>query len=150
MVRRRARTVGQGGCPYSGREGDEVTVTDEGTTLSDLRRAVAEFVTARDWEQFHTPKHLSAAVAIEAAELMEQFQWLDDQDAAAAIADRDGPAAVIDELADILIYGLSLANALGVCVSATTLDKLERNERRFPVEAGRGRTVLSGDGGTPG
>lgn len=112
---------------------------DHETTLADLRRHVAEFVEARDWEQFHTPKNLSCAVAIEAAELMEAFQWLGDEDAAAALKDEDMRAAVIDELADVLIYALSLANALGISVSGAVLEKLRRNEYRFPVEAWRGR-----------
>lgn len=127
-----------------------MTITDEKTTLGDLRRAVAEFVTARDWDRFHTPKRFSVAVAIEAAELMEQFQWLDDDDVAALIEDRRLLAAVTDELADVLIYGLSLANALDVCVSAAVVDKLERNERRFPVETCRGRSALCDVKKTPG
>lgn len=112
---------------------------DDETTLADLRRHVAEFVAARDWEQFHTPKNLSCAVAIEAAELMEAFQWLGDEDAAAALKDEEMRAAVIEELADVLIYALSLANALGISVSRAVLEKLRRNEYRFPVEAWRGR-----------
>jgi NTP pyrophosphatase (non-canonical NTP hydrolase) len=112
---------------------------DDETTLADLRRHVAEFVAARDWEQFHTPKSLSCAVAIEAAELMEAFQWLGDEDAAAALKDEEMRAAVIEELADVLIYALSLANALGISVSGAVLEKLRRNKYRFPVEAWRGR-----------
>ena len=114
-------------------------VTDDDTTLTDLRRRVAEFVSARDWEQFHTPKNLSEAIAIEAAELMEHFQWLTNEQAVAAVQDEAGRAAVADELADVLIYALSLANALSVDVSTAVLGKLERNELRFPVKEWRGR-----------
>jgi NTP pyrophosphatase (non-canonical NTP hydrolase) len=114
---------------------------DDETTLADLRRRVAAFVAARDWEQFHTPKNLSIAVAIEAAELMEAFQWLSDEEAA-ALEDEEKRAAVVDELADVLIYALSLANALGVNVSTAVVEKLERNEHRFPVEDWRGRARL--------
>jgi NTP pyrophosphatase (non-canonical NTP hydrolase) len=116
-----------------------VKATDDETTLADLRHCVAEFVAARDWEQFHTPKSLSCAVAIEAAELMEAFQWLTEEEAARAVEDGEMRAAVIDELADVLIYALSLANAIGVSVSAAVLEKLERNAYRFPVEVWRGR-----------
>lgn len=112
---------------------------DDETTLADLRRRVAKFVAARDWEQFHTPKNLSIAVAIEAAELMEAFQWLSDEEAAALGDEEEKRAAVVDELADVLIYALSLANALGVNVGAAVVEKLERNEHRFPVEEWRGR-----------
>lgn len=119
---------------------------DDETTVADLRRHVARFVAARDWEQFHTPQHLSTAIAIEAAELMEQFQWLDEDTAAAAMREDEVRAAVIDELADVLIYSISLANALGISLSEAVLNKLRRNDRRFPVETWRGRSRLIDDG----
>jgi dCTP diphosphatase len=114
-------------------------MTDQDTTIAELRQCVAEFVSARAWEQFHTPKNLSVAIAIEAAELMEHFQWLSIEQATSAVQDDEKRAAVADELADVLIYGLSLANALDVDVSKMVLVKLQRNERRFPVEEWRGR-----------
>jgi dCTP diphosphatase len=114
-------------------------VTDEKTTLADLRQRVATFIAARDWEQFHTPKNLSAAIAIEAAELMEHFQWLTGDETAAAIRNEAKRAAVADELADVLIYALSLANVLNVDVSEAMLDKLKRNESRFPADEWQGR-----------
>jgi dCTP diphosphatase len=114
-------------------------VTDPDTTLADLRQRVADFVAARDWQQFHTPRNLSVAIAVEAAELMEHFQWLTREQALVAMEDEGKRAAVVDELADVLIYGLSLANALGVDVSTAVLDKLTRNEQRFPVERWQGR-----------
>jgi NTP pyrophosphatase (non-canonical NTP hydrolase) len=124
-----------------GRRRIEMRAMDDETTLADLRRRVAAFVAARDWEQFHTPKNLSIAVAIEAAELMEAFQWLSDEEAA-ALEGEEKRAAVVDELADVLIYALSLANALGVNVSTAVVEKLARNEHRFPVEDWRGRARL--------
>jgi NTP pyrophosphatase (non-canonical NTP hydrolase) len=118
-------------------------MTDADTTLADLRRRVSDFVTARDWEQFHTPKNLSAAIAIEAAEMMERFQWLTDGQAAAAMQDDEAQRAnVADELADVLIYCLSLANALELDVSTAIINKLQRNERRFPVNDWRGRARI--------
>ena len=114
-------------------------ITDDEATVAHLRQCVAEFVAARDWEQFHVPRNLSVAIAVEAAELMEHFQWLTHEQAAAAMQEEARRAAVTDELADVLIYGLSLANALDVDVSTVVLSKLERNERRFPIEAWRGR-----------
>ena len=114
-------------------------MTDNDTTLADLRQRVAEFVAARDWEQYHVPKNLSVAVAVEAAELMEHFQWLTHEQAAIAMQDEIKRTAVADELADVLIYALSLANALGVDVSVAVLSKLEQNESRFPVEEWQAR-----------
>ena len=112
---------------------------DNHTTLADLRRRIAEFIAARDWKQFHTPKNLSASIAIEAAELLEHFQWLTDEQAAAAMQDEEKLAAVADEMADVVIYALSLANALDVDVSEAVLGKLERNEARFPADEWRGK-----------
>ena len=112
---------------------------DADTTIAALRQAVAEFVDARDWQPFHGPKNLSMSIAIEAAELMERFQWLTTEEAQAAVADPDERAAVADELADIVIYCLSLSNALDLDVSSAVLGKLETNEHRYPADAFRGR-----------
>jgi len=76
---------------------------------------------------------------------MEHFQWLTNEQAAAAVQDEAKRDAVADELADVFIYVLSLANALGVDVSAAVLGKLKRNEQRFPVEEWRGRARGVGD-----
>ena len=118
---------------------------DEKTTLAALRHRVAQFIAARDWEQFHTPKNLSNAIAIEASELMECFLWLTDAEAKASLNDAEKRAAVIDELADVLIYSLSLANALDVDISAAIQEKLVRNEGRFPTETWRGRSRVPDD-----
>ena len=112
---------------------------DNTTTLANLREHIAAFVAARDWEQFHVPKNLSTAIAVEAAELMEHFQWLTHQQAAEALEDEAKRSAVADELADVVIYVLSLANALQIDVSTAVLGKLARNEQRFPPEEWRGR-----------
>ena len=123
-------------------------MADHDITIADLRQRVAEFVAARDWEQFHTPKNLSMSVAIEAAELMEHFQWLTQEQAAAAVQDEAKRAAVADELADVLIYALDLANTLDVDVSTAILNKLERNEHRFPIGEWRGHVQGVGHAGS--
>jgi len=113
--------------------------TDDHTTVGALRQAVADFVNARDWRPFHTPKNLSMSIAIEAAELMERFQWLTPDEALAAVGRPAERAAVADELADIVIYCLSLSNALDLDVSSAVLDKLQTNEHRYPAGEFRGR-----------
>ena len=113
--------------------------TDNGTTVGLLRKAVAGFVDQRDWRPFHSPKNLSMSIAIEAAELMERFQWLTTEEAQVAVADSDERAAVADELADIVIYCLSLSNALDLDISSAVLDKLRTNEHRYPADEFRGR-----------
>jgi dCTP diphosphatase len=112
---------------------------DAHTTVGALRQAVAAFVDARDWQPFHRVKNLSMSIAIEAAELMERFQWLTTEEAQAAVQDSGERVAVADELADILIYCLSLSNALGLDVSSAVLGKLQTNEHRYPADEFRGR-----------
>jgi NTP pyrophosphatase (non-canonical NTP hydrolase) len=112
---------------------------DDHTTVSALRQAVVAFVDARDWRPFHNPKNLTMSIAIEAAELMECFQWLTPEEAHASLIDPARLSAVADELADVLIYCLSLSNALDLDISAAVMDKLRRNERRYPADEFRGR-----------
>jgi dCTP diphosphatase len=112
---------------------------DAHTTVAALRQVVAAFVDARDWQPFHGAKNLSMSIAIEAAELMERFQWLTTEEAQVAVEDPAEQAAVADELADILIYCLSLSNALDLDISSAILGKLHTNEHRYPAEEFRGR-----------
>jgi dCTP diphosphatase len=113
--------------------------TDSYTTVGALRQAVAAFVDARDWQPFHGPKNLSMSIAIEAAELLERFQWLTTEEAEAAVADPDERAAVADEIADVVIYCLSLTNAMDLDLSSSVLGKLKINEHRYPAEEFLGR-----------
>ena len=107
---------------------------DDHTTLVDLRRRVAEFVATRDWEQFHTPKNLSASIAIEAAELLEHFQWLTIEQATTLVKENvDARQAITEELADVLIYCLSLADILDCDVGQIIFDKLAKNEKKYPL-----------------
>ena len=120
-------------------DGPSIQQTDDQTTIAALRSAIHSFVAARDWYQVHTPKHLAMSIAIEAAEIMEHFQWLTVEESAALVQDADQRATVADELADVLIYCLSFANSSGIDVSNAIHKKLTRNESRFPVEQIRGR-----------
>jgi dCTP diphosphatase len=113
--------------------------TDDHTTVTALRQAVATFVNGRDWRPFHTPKNLSMSIAIEAAELMEHFQWLTPEQAQAAVTDPGERSDVADELADVVIYCLSLSNALDLDISSAVLGKLHVNEHRYPADEFRGR-----------
>jgi NTP pyrophosphatase (non-canonical NTP hydrolase) len=106
---------------------------DSQTTLSELREAVREFVNERNWERYHTPKNLAMSIAIEAAELMEHFQWFTQEESRKRVENPESRAEVADELADVLIYCLSFANQAGIDVSAAVSAKLERNQVRFPV-----------------
>lgn len=105
---------------------------DTTTTLAELRNQVAAFIAARHWQVYHTPKSLTMSIAIEAAELMEQFQWHGNAASRAAAQEPERLAAVADELADVLIYALTLANTLDLDVSDAITGKLARNEHRYP------------------
>lgn len=114
-------------------------MTDEKTVVADLRRLVDDFVDRRDWHQFHTPKNLSMSLAIEAAELMEHFQWLTPEQSR-AVAQQPAPLAeVAEELADVVCYALAMANELGLDLSTAVRDKMAKNERKYPADEYRGR-----------
>ncbi len=112
---------------------------DAGTSVADLRELVARFVAERDWKQFHTPKNLAMSLAIEAAELMEHFQWLDSTESRKIAEDEARRTAAGEELADVICYALALANELGLDVSRAMRDKMRKNELKYPVEDYRGR-----------
>ena len=103
---------------------------DQTTTLADLRTLIADFVRQRDWNQFHSPKNLSMSLAIEAAELMEHFQWLTIDQSREIAQQPEKLCEVSDELADVLCYTLALANELSIDVSSAILrqDDQERAE----------------------
>ncbi len=121
-------------------------MSDRFDTFEQLQQAVAAFVAARDWEQFHNPKNLAMALAVEAAELMELLQWLDDRTAAERSRDGDLRDRLAEELADVMIYGASLANALELDLGAITASKIRANELKYPVESAQQLIpVLRGD-----
>lgn len=97
-----------------------------------LTARIRAFAEARDWEKFHTPKNLSMALIVEAAELVEQYQWLTPGEAVEYTRSAAGNTAVADELADIAIYLLRLADIAGIDLEEAILAKMERNEVRFP------------------
>ncbi len=123
-----------------------MTQSDQNTTIAELRKIVADFVAERDWSQFHAPKNVSMALAIEAAELMEHFQWLTTE-ASRKIADDPAKlAAVREELADVVGYSFVLANVLGIDVSSAMRAKMVKNRLKYPADEYRGRYGPEDDG----
>ncbi len=114
-------------------------MTDHRTTVAELRDLVRAFVDARDWQQFHTPKNLSMALAIEAAELMEHFQWLSVEQSQEVASHQEKLAAVGEELADVLCYALAMANALELDLTTTIQAKMVKNQAKYPADQFRGR-----------
>ena len=101
--------------------------------IEELTAAIREFARERDWERFHTPKNLAMALSVEVAELVELFQWLTPEESIQLGATSEGRADLKDELADVTIYLLRIADVLNIDVIAAANAKLDRNERRFPA-----------------
>ena len=114
-------------------------LTDATTTLADLKQRVLAFVRERDWEQFHSPKNLSMALAAEAAELMEHFLWTAGEASHARAREAARRREIEDELADVVIYALEFANVTGTDLAAAIESKLAANAQKYPVEKARGR-----------
>ena len=104
--------------------------------LKQIRDLVRVFVNERDWDQFHTPKNLACALSVEAAELLEHFQWL--KDGRAAELGEARLAEVRHEMADVLVYLVRLADKLGVDLGAAVQDKMVLNRAKYPAELVRG------------
>lgn len=104
--------------------------------LDDLNRRLREFAQRRDWEQFHSPKNLAMALAGEAGELIEHFQWLTEEESYRLPAEKLEEVRL--EMADILIYLIRLSDRLGVNLMAAVEDKIGLNEKKYPAEQVRG------------
>lgn len=107
--------------------------------LEAIQEKIRQFVEEREWEKYHTPKNLAMSAAIESAELMEIFQWLTGDESVAVAASPELMEATRQEVADVLIYVLRLADVLGIDVEKAVLNKISMNEKKYPVEAFRGR-----------
>lgn len=114
--------------------------TKNQTSLTGIQQAVRQFRDDRNWQQFHSPKNLSMSIAIEAAELMEHFQWLTTEQATTLVKDNpEARSAITKELADVLIYCFSMADMIECDVAEIIFDKLAKNNEKYPVEAYQGR-----------
>jgi dCTP diphosphatase len=115
--------------------------SDSSTTVAQLKDRVLAFARERDWEQFHSPKNLSMALAAEAAELMEHFLWATPEESARVAADPAKRARIAEELADVVIYALEFANTTGLDLAAAIGAKIEANAIKYPVEKSKGRSA---------
>jgi len=104
--------------------------------MEDLRLIIRQFAEDRDWDQFHSPKNLASALTVEAGELLEQFQWLTEEQSNGLSEEQK--AKVKDEIADVLIYLVRLADKLDVDLIAAARDKIVHNAKKYPVEKARG------------
>jgi len=114
-------------------------MSDQTTTVAELRSIIAAFVAEREWGPFHDAKNLSASIAIEAAELMEHFQWLRSDELDRVRRDPEQMALIREEVADVAAFLLSFANALDIDLSDALRAKMVKNARRYPADEFRGR-----------
>ena len=112
---------------------------DDTTTIAELIGLIDDFVAKRRWQPFHDPKNLSCSIAIEAAELMEHFQWLRSDQLDSVRQDPEVMECVREELADIVAYVLSFASTMEIDISSALEEKMRKNAVKYPAEKYRGR-----------
>ncbi len=110
--------------------------------LDKLLEDIAAFSKERDWEQYHTPKNLSMALAVEASELMEIFQWLTPEQSTKDNLSPERIIAIREEIADVLIYSIRIAQVLDIDILKAIAMKMEKNNRKYPVEKAKGKATL--------
>jgi NTP pyrophosphatase (non-canonical NTP hydrolase) len=106
------------------------TASDAGTSISELKLLVAEFISDRDWHKYHTPKNIAISVVLEASELLEHFQW---SPPASEEIDTDKRQQIAEEMCDVMAYLFSLANVLDIDVASSMVAKMGKNCRKYPT-----------------
>lgn len=109
--------------------------------IKSVQETLRAFAQARDWEQFHSPKNIATALAVEAAELLEPFQWLKEEESRRLVENPQAYAQVEEEVADVLIYLLRLADLLGIDLERAVAEKIRKNGEKYPVALARGNAV---------
>ena len=104
---------------------------------TDIQSRLREFAAERDWEQYHSPENLSMALAVEAAELMEIFQWVGAEQSRIVVEHPDKMIQVEAEIADICTYAIRLADVVGIDLETTIYRKIYKNIEKYPPGAGR-------------
>ena len=113
-------------------------LSDGKTNISQLKEMVQKFVDDREWGKYHTPKDLALSISIEAAELLEIFQWSGETGAKKALDTPEKFIHLEEEMADVIVYCLSLASVTGIDVSRAIGRKMIKNEQKYPPELVRG------------
>lgn len=117
-------------------------MADSSKSVQDLKDLFRKFVTDRDWEQFHTPKNLSMSLSVEAAELMEHFLWMENQESLEILKDEQILEEVADEIADVAGHIFCLCNTLNLDLSDIIARKMAKNVVKYPAETYRGKYSL--------
>ena len=116
------------------------TMGKKETLLEDLKEKIKNFVRERDWEKYHSPKNLSMAIAIEAAELMEHFQWISEKESEKLLKNPEKRQEIEEELADIAIYILDFCNLFDIDFEKIVEKKLKKSAEKYPVNLVKGKS----------
>jgi len=116
-------------------------MNDAETKLDEIKARVLAFANEREWQQFHTPKNLSMAIAAEAAELMEHFLWQSPEQSKSDALEPKLRAKIEEELADVFIFAIQFANMTQIDIAAIIGQKMKRNAEKYPVEKARGNSL---------
>ena len=116
---------------------------DGNTVIRQLIANVREFLRERDWEKYHNPKDLAESICIESAELLQLFQWVKHEETEQFKNDPSKVQRIKEELADVLIYCLSMANTLNIDLTTAILQKIEHNKKKYPKERYKGKAWLN-------
>jgi len=109
--------------------------SDATTSINELKEMVRQFINERDWEKYHTPRNIAVSVTLEAAELLEHFQWTPPADDG---IDQKKLHEIGEEMADVMAYLLSLANVLKIDIASTMQEKMQKNRKKYPSERFQG------------
>ncbi|MEM0117641.1 MAG: nucleotide pyrophosphohydrolase [Conexivisphaerales archaeon] len=110
-----------------------MTEEDSKFTIGNLKTLVKEFISQRKWERYHNPKDLAESISVESAELLEIFQWKSQEQSWSLAMSEKGRTRVKEELADVLIYCISLANVLGLDINTIVREKIKKNSDKYPT-----------------
>lgn len=108
-------------------------MADNSTSIEALKDVVRQFVDARDWQQFHSPKNLATSILIEGAELCEHFQWLTEEQSRALSGTLSCDSEIAEEIADVLSYALAIANVLDIDLHDALVGKMAKNAVKYPA-----------------
>lgn len=120
-------------------------MNDNDTPIKSLKDVVLNFVHERLWEKYHNPKDLAESICIEASELLEIFQWTTPNESRKFMTDDSKSKQIKEELADVVIYCLSIANTLDIDLTSVILDKLKHNEKKYPSNLYKGKAHLDSE-----
>lgn len=109
--------------------------------IDEIQESLRHFAEERDWNRFHSPKNIAMALAVEAAELLENFQWLTEEESRRLAERPEDYRAVREEIADVQIYLLRLADLLGIDLDTAIRDKMSQNAEKYPVALAKGNAL---------